>query len=97
MFSATTKENVTNLKNDAKETAYTAKRDMDKSFDSNDSKTITAFANQAGRTVRNYFDNANDQASNIANKVNDEINAKPVRSTMLALGAGFILGMLLRS
>jgi ElaB/YqjD/DUF883 family membrane-anchored ribosome-binding protein len=103
MFSNNTKEIAANLKNDAKDmqrdakdAAYSAKRDVGKSLGGEGRETITEFASEAGRTARNYFEAANDYVGHTADKVNDEIHSNPVRSSLLALGAGFIIGSLFR-
>lgn len=94
MFSSNTKEVATSLKSDVKDAAHNAKR-MEKSLES-DSQDMAQFAHEAGRKVRDYFEVANDTVSQTADRVNDEINAHPMRSTLLALGAGFLIGALLR-
>lgn len=103
MFSSNTKEVASNLKNDIKEmkrdakgTVISAKQDMEKSMDSDGYEPVTRFANDAGRTVRGYLETANDYVSDTTDKVNHEIQNNPLRSALIALGAGFIIGSLLR-
>lgn len=53
-------------------------------------------ANQAGRKVRGYIDAANDEISQATDTVTKEIRSNPIQSSLIALGAGFILGALFR-
>ena len=53
-------------------------------------------ANQAGRKVRNLFNTASDEISHASDTVTQEIRTNPVRSSMIALGVGVLLGALLR-
>lgn len=100
MFSAATKDSTNDLredaralKNDAKITASTAKSFVDKTIEGHN---ISEFANEAGRKARDYFEQANDQLSDATDKLQNEIKENPLRSGLIALGAGVILGMLLR-
>ena len=85
MINATTKDNnVQALKNNASE----AIRDT--------SEDIRVTANRVGRRVHDFINNASDEVSHAGEKVTTEIRANPVRSSMVALGAGLVLGMFLR-
>jgi ElaB/YqjD/DUF883 family membrane-anchored ribosome-binding protein len=84
MFSTATKEDATNLKNASQNTAQDIKGDLH-----------TA-ANQAGRKVRNLFNSASDEISQASDTVTTEIRSNPVRSSMIALGIGVLLGALIR-
>jgi len=53
-------------------------------------------ANQAGRKVRSMFNSASDEISHASDTVTAEIRTNPVRSSMIALGVGVLLGALLR-
>ncbi len=53
-------------------------------------------ANQAGRKIRSIFNTASDEMSHASDKVTAEIRTNPVRSSMIALGIGVLLGALLR-
>ena len=48
----------------------------------------------AGR-VKGFIGSANDDLSAATSKVNDKIHEKPVQSSLIALGIGFVLGALL--
>jgi ElaB/YqjD/DUF883 family membrane-anchored ribosome-binding protein len=52
-------------------------------------------ANQAGRKVRSMINTASDEISHASEKVTGEIRSNPVRSSMIALGVGVLLGALL--
>ncbi len=100
MFSSATKENAENikkntenLKHNIRVTADSAKQDMEHAMDSD---TLNRFTNEAGRKVRSYYETASGSVNELADKMQDEIKNNPMRSSLMALGAGFILGVLLR-
>lgn len=63
----------------------------------NDAKTDFAdAAHNAGQEVRRYFTTAVDKAEEVTSDVEGRIRSKPVESTLLALGAGFLIGFLAR-
>ncbi len=53
-------------------------------------------ANQAGRKVRNMVNNASDELLHTRDKVTGEIRSNPVRSSVIAMGVGVLVGALLR-
>ena len=53
-------------------------------------------AYDAGARARKVIDAATGEVSEITEEVQQTILKKPVQSTLIALGAGVILGMLLR-
>jgi gas vesicle protein len=53
-------------------------------------------ANKAGHKVRCMIKNASNDISNATEHLTDEIRNKPVRSSLLALGAGVLIATLLR-
>lgn len=53
-------------------------------------------ANEAGAKVRHLFDGASERVSHASDRLNREVHDNPVRSTLVALGAGVVLGYLLR-
>lgn len=53
-------------------------------------------ANQAGRKVRGMIDAAGDEVSYVSDKVTSEFQTNPIRSGLIALGVGVVLGALLR-
>lgn len=57
---------------------------------------LSSYANEAGRKVRHFIDHASDDARHAADRVSGEIRANPVRSSMIALGLGFVIGALAR-
>ena len=84
MFSTATKEDVNNLKNSSQDSAQDIKGDLHNA------------ANEAGRKVRNLYNSTSDEISHVSDTVTAEIRANPVRSSMIALGIGVVLGALLR-
>ncbi len=58
---------------------------------------VNTYANDAGQKMRGAFDRTVDGTSRFSHRVENEIKTNPVRSSALALGAGFILGALLTS
>lgn len=53
-------------------------------------------AHSAGRKVRGMLNSASDEISYASEYVGTEIRSNPVRSSVIALGAGVLLGVLLR-
>lgn len=53
-------------------------------------------ANQAGRKIRSLYNTASDEFSHASEKVTSEIRTNPVRSSIIAMGVGVLLGALLR-
>jgi hypothetical protein len=87
MLSSTTKEAAAATVADAKNTAYSAKRDFnnatsDVKIDLND------VAAKAGRQVRGFIDSATDQFASASDAVVSEVRSNPVRSSAIALGVG---------
>jgi len=56
---------------------------------------VRDYANEAGQKVRGFFDRTVDTTADVTHKVETEIKSNPIRSSVIALGAGFILGALL--
>lgn len=61
-----------------------------------DVENLREAAHQAGRSVRNFYNSATDEASHAADVVKDEIRNHPLRASLIALAAGFVLGFALR-
>lgn len=93
MLSSATKENAARLRNDVKLTASSLKEDAKEALDM---QAASEFAHEAGRKARDYLGTANDQFSELTEKVNEEIHTNPMRSALIALGVGFVIGALLR-
>ena len=89
-------------KNDAKNSADKAANTMsefknrveDAAVDAKDN--IQDIAYDAGRKVRNFFSSCKNEISDTTDTVTQSIRNKPVQSSLIALGAGFILASLLR-
>ncbi|ESQ94044.1 DUF883 family protein [Asticcacaulis benevestitus] len=98
MLSSATKvaANVTKslAENDIRNTARDTLRDVeDRGHDVlND---VSGYANEAGQKVRSLFDRTIDNSKNATSKIENEIKSNPIRSSAIALGAGFIIGALL--
>jgi len=56
---------------------------------------VSDYASEAGQKVRGLFDRTFDSGKTATHKIETEIKTNPVRSSAIALGAGFILGALL--
>ena len=78
------KNSAANIRDEAIETGYEVKDDL------------RAAANQAGRKVRGFFNNASDEIQRASDVVTAEVRKNPVQSSLIALGAGFVLGALFR-
>ncbi len=53
-------------------------------------------ANKAGHKVRDFIDSASEELVHTTETVTTRIKDKPVQSSLIALGIGFMLGTLLR-
>lgn len=51
---------------------------------------------QAGEEVRRYVNQASDRLSQVGADLEETIHAKPYQSTLMALFAGVVLGMLIK-
>lgn len=95
MLSTATKESakITKefAKNDLQNAAYNAEGVVNETVDN-----LSEYANRAGRTVRHYIDNASDEISHASEKLSTEIRTNPIRSSLIALAAGFVIGSLIR-
>jgi len=56
---------------------------------------ICVTANKAGHKVRDFINSASEELSHATETVTTEIKGKPVQSSLIALGIGFVLGTLL--
>ncbi len=99
MFSPTTKEaaNITKdlAVNDVKTSANRVERAA-RSKANSVVEDLSEYAHTAGQSVRHFIDSANDEVHHAADKVKGEIRENPVRSTLVALGVGALIGALLR-
>ncbi len=78
------KTSASNIRDEAVDTAYGVQNDLSKA------------ANQAGKKVRSFFSNATDELTHAGETVTTQVRNNPVQSSLIALGAGFILGALFR-
>ncbi|MES2983944.1 MAG: hypothetical protein V4735_02005 [Pseudomonadota bacterium] len=53
-------------------------------------------AHKAGSKIRSIYNNAHDELHHASDVVTSEIRSNPIRSSVVALGVGVILGALLR-
>jgi ElaB/YqjD/DUF883 family membrane-anchored ribosome-binding protein len=56
---------------------------------------VSDYAMEAGQKMRGFVDKTLDQSRGVQEKVTTEIKANPIRSSAIALGAGFLIGALL--
>lgn len=57
---------------------------------------VYSIANNAGRKLRSTFNSAADEVAHASDAVVSQIRTNPVQSSLIALGAGLLLGALLR-
>jgi len=74
----------TNAKNDIRDATSEAK------------DNLVAMSNRAGHKVRNFIDSASDEFTHASKTVTEHVHDKPMQSSLMALGIGFVLGILLR-
>ncbi len=94
MLSAATKASAGLTRDLAENDIKTAGRDLENEGRDflND---VNDYASEAGQKVRGAFDKTVAGTSRFSHRVEDEIKSNPIRSSAIALGAGFILGALL--
>jgi ElaB/YqjD/DUF883 family membrane-anchored ribosome-binding protein len=95
MASSSTKSDMNNLKSDIRRTTQAAGRDARTAVEDAGS-SVSHFANKVGSEVRDYVDTVNEDITTAANAITGEIRTNPLRSSLIALGVGVILGVLLR-
>ncbi|MDV6332249.1 hypothetical protein [Asticcacaulis sp. 201] len=85
------------LRNSARDAADRARDAIDDVKDRGEDvlNNVSGYANEAGQKVRGLFDRTADTTSQYTRKIESEIKTNPIRSSAIALGAGFILGALL--
>ena len=79
------------VKSDLKDAARKASAHLDETLDK-----ASDYANDAGKKVRSVFDHTTDNVKAATHNVTSEIKQNPLQSSLIALGAGFILGSLMR-
>lgn len=60
-----------------------------------DNDASCAAASRAGAKIRKLYDDAHDEVHDVVGRVDHHIHEKPVESTLIALGTGLLLGLLL--
>lgn len=88
------KSNVQSLANEAKDAANTIGREArdaaeDAAYDAR------SIAHRAGQEARRVFSHAKDEFEHATDTVGSQIRNHPVQSTLLALGAGLLIGAFL--
>lgn len=91
MFTATKDDTVQTLKNSTQNFKENARETYDEA-----KSDLRDTANKAGRKVRHFINSATDEISHATDTVTTQIRTKPVQSSVVALGVGVVLGMLLR-
>lgn len=59
-------------------------------------ENLSDYAKQAGHEAQRFINSATEEFKHAKERVTDEIQGHPVRSSLVALGIGFILGALFR-
>ena len=92
MLSSMTKEDaIHNLKTPSQNTGDGFRDTLSEAKDD-----LSATANKVGRKVRSFVDSAEDEFTHVRKTVTEHVHEKPVQSSFIALGIGFVLGALLR-
>ncbi|MBY0407938.1 MAG: hypothetical protein K2Q01_09620 [Rickettsiales bacterium] len=81
--------------NDLKQSANTVRNEASKAID-DVAGEVRSVTRSAGDKLRQLFNCTNSEISHAADTVSEQIHNKPVQSTLIALGAGFLLGVLMR-
>lgn len=90
MFTATKDDSMANLKNPQSLRSAAGEAASEAGDELRDA------ANRAGRRVRSAVHTASEDISHVKDTVASEIRSNPMRSSMVALGVGVLLGALLR-
>ncbi len=91
MYSSTKDDTVQNLKTSAQNVKAAATETFGEVKDD-----LCATANNAGRKVRGFMHSAGEEFSHATDVVSTQIKDKPIQSSLIALGVGFVLGVLFR-
>ena len=91
-----TADNAQDTLNSAKDTFNAAKNDF-RDAASDKVENFRDKAEWAGRRVRDYVGSATDEISHYSDVAANSIRSNPVQSTLIALGAGFLIGLLTSS
>lgn len=67
-----------------------------KTADHNVADNLHNAAHRAGQKVRSMYNSASEEISHASDTVTTEIRTNPVRSSVIALGIGVLLGALIR-
>lgn len=84
-------DNVPNFKNTQQKFSNTAAEAVEET-----AHDMREAAHKAGRKVRHILHQAGDEIHHATDTVAQQIRTNPVQSSVLALGAGLLLGMLIR-
>lgn len=57
---------------------------------------LSSRANEAGAKLRHLFDDAQGHLNKAGGRLNKEVHENPVRTGLLALGTGVLIGMMLK-
>lgn len=57
---------------------------------------LVDFANLAGKKVRGLIEDYSEEVANTTENVATHVRKKPLQSALIALGAGFVIGLLAR-
>jgi len=92
MLPSATKDDTThNLKNAAQAIKNDVRGAVEETKDD-----LCAAANKAGHKVRNFIDSTSEELSHATQTVTEHVHNKPMQSSLIALGIGFVLGALFR-
>ncbi len=92
MMNKSSAQTIANDAQDAARTIGNTARDAA----SNVGDDFRAVANRAGQQARRVFFTAKDELGSAADTVTGQIRQKPLQSTLIALGAGLLVGLLVR-
>lgn len=83
------------LRNKAKKVVDDIEDKVDE-YDENVFTDMSDTANKAGMKMRSFFDDVASGAQENVKRIEDEINSNPVRSSLIALSVGVVIGALFR-
>ncbi|MDR3449556.1 MAG: DUF883 C-terminal domain-containing protein [Alphaproteobacteria bacterium] len=106
MYESTQRESINGKAEHIRKTAARTARHLQDDADDAVSSVVDAvnvvkedlgdLAQQAGRRVRHVIDEAEGSATRVANGMTAAVRENPVQSSLIALGVGAVIGMLMR-
>jgi len=83
------KAGASRIGNDVRQTANNVRRDINQ-------PDLEGIAHDIGQKVHDYVGDTKDRFYKVSDELTSEIRSRPVQSSLVALGVGFLVGLLVR-